>query len=106
MSCLDREVGSFAISLTHPAGVNPREGLAFSLAQIEVDKLNNIHAESGVDWQKVADACVKVLREEGKDFNAAVWLLCAWTTLQGISGLATGVHIVREMLELYWETLT
>ncbi len=49
MSCLDREVGSFAISLTHPAGVNPREGLAFSLAQIEVDKLNNIHAESGVD---------------------------------------------------------
>jgi type VI secretion system protein VasJ len=77
MSCLDREVGSFAISLTHPAGTNPREGAAFSLAQIEVDKLNNIHAESGVDWQKVADACVKVLREEGKDFNAAVWLLCA-----------------------------
>ena len=106
MSCLDREVGSFAISLTHPAGTNPREGAAFSLAQIEVDKLNNIHAESGVDWQKVADACVKVLREEGKDFNAAVWLLCAWTTLQGVSGLANGVHIVREMLELYWETLT
>ena len=106
MSCLDREVGSFAISLSHPAGANPREGAAFSLAQIEVDKLNNIHAESGVDWQKVADACVKVLREEGKDFNAAVWLLCAWTTLQGVSGLANGVHIVREMLELYWETLT
>src|SRR5450830_1135937 len=106
MSCADWELGSFAINLTQPAGTNPREGAAFSLAQIEVDKLNNIHAESGVDWQKVADACVKVLREEGKDFNAAVWLLCAWTTLQGASGLATGVHIVREMLELYWETLT
>jgi type VI secretion system protein VasJ len=26
------------------------------------------------------------------------------TTLQGVSGLANGVHIVREMLELYWET--
>ncbi len=106
MSCLDREVGAIAISLTHQAGANPREGAAFSLAQIEVDKLNNIHAESGVDWQKVADACVKVLREEGKDFNAAVWLLCAWTTVQGVSGLANGVHILREMLELYWETLT
>lgn len=106
MSCLDREVGSFAISLSHPAGANPREGAAFSLAQIEVDKLNNIHAESGVDWQKVADACVKVLREEGKDFNAGVWLLCAWITLQGVSGLANGVHILREMLEMYWETLT
>ncbi|MEB0123211.1 type VI secretion system protein TssA [Pseudomonas sp. CCI1.2] len=106
MSCLFREVGSFAISLTNPAGANPREGAAFSLAQIELDKLNNIHAESGVDWQKVADACVKVLREEGKDFNAAVWLLCAWTTLQGVSGLANGLHILREMLELYWETLT
>ncbi|WP_191487615.1 type VI secretion system protein TssA [Pseudomonas sp. FEN] len=106
MSCLDRELGSFAISLTHPAGANPREGAAFSLAQIEVDKLNNIHAESGVDWRKVADACVKVLREEGKDFNAAVWLLCAWTTLQGVGGLVNGVHILREMLELYWDDLT
>jgi type VI secretion system protein VasJ len=106
MSCLDQELGSFAISVASPAGANPREGAAFSLAQIEVEKLTNIHAESGVDWQKVADTCAKVLREEGKDFNAAVWLLCAWTTLNGISGLATGVHVLREMLEQYWDTLT
>lgn len=106
MSCLDQELGSFAISVASPAGANPREGVAFSLAQIEVEKLTNIHAESGVDWQKVADTCAKVLREEGKDFNAAVWLLCAWTTLNGISGLATGVHVLREMIEQYWDTLT
>lgn len=106
MSCLDRELGSFAISIANPAGANPREGAAFSLAQREVEKLTNINAESGVDWHVVADSCVRVLRDEGKDINAAVWLLCAWTTINGISGLATGVHVLRQMLELYWDALT
>jgi type VI secretion system protein VasJ len=106
MSCSDDALGSFAISEASPAGVNPREGAAFLLAQTEIEKLTNIHAESGVDWKKVADACAKVLREEGKDFNAAIWLLCAWTQTRGLPGLATGIHVFREMLEQYWETLT
>ncbi|WP_426143648.1 type VI secretion system protein TssA [Pseudomonas sp. DWP3-1-2] len=106
MSCLDQELGAFAISVANPAGANPREGAAFSLAQIEVEKLTNIHADSGVDWHKVADSCARVLRDEGKDINAAVWLVCAWTTIKGLPGLATGVHVLREMLELYWDTLT
>ncbi|WP_413301078.1 type VI secretion system protein TssA [Pseudomonas sp. Pseusp88] len=92
--------------MASPAGVNPREGAAFSLAQIEVEKLTNIHAESGVDWHAVSESCVRVLRDEGKDINAAVWLVCAWTSLRGLSGLVTGVHVLREMLELYWDTLT
>jgi type VI secretion system protein VasJ len=106
MSCLDHELGSFAISGTSPAGASPREGLAFSRVQIEVEKLTNIHAQSGVDWHKVAVSCTKILREEGKDLNVAVWLVCAWTAVSGVPGMATGIHVLREMLDLYWDTLT
>ncbi|WP_339419320.1 MULTISPECIES: type VI secretion system protein TssA [unclassified Pseudomonas] len=106
MSCSDDALGSFAISEANPAGVNPREGAAFTLAQTEIEKLTNIYAESGVDWHKVGAACAKVLSEEGKDLNAAIWLLCAWTQTRGLPGLATGVHVLHQMLELYWDNLT
>ncbi|OCR25095.1 hypothetical protein AFK24_09915 [Pseudomonas syringae] len=106
MSCLNQELGSFAISATNPAGVNPRESEAYVLAQVELEKLTNIHSASGVDWPKVADACARVIRDEGKDLNAVVWLLCAWTSTTGLPGLAMGIHVLREMLELYWDDLT
>ncbi|KQQ49861.1 hypothetical protein ASF84_21885 [Pseudomonas sp. Leaf127] len=106
MSGFDQTLGASAISGVSPSGNNPREGAAFSLAQVEIEKLVNIHAESGVDWHKVADACARVLRDEGKDLNAAVWLVCAWTSIKGLPGLVSGVHVLRQMLELYWDTLT
>ncbi len=46
------------------------------------------------------------MRDEGKDFNAAVWLLCAWTQTRGLLGLATGIHVVRELLEHFWPSMT
>ncbi|WP_044901388.1 type VI secretion system protein TssA [Pseudomonas sp. CFII64] len=106
MSYQDQDLGSLAISVTSPSGANPRESAAFARAQAELEKLTNIHADTGVDWHAVAESCTHVLRVEGKDINAAVWLLCAWTTIRGIPGLVTGVHVLREMLELYWDTLT
>lgn len=106
MSCHNQELGSCAISTANPAGTNPRESKAYILALVEMENLTNIHSASGVDWPKVANACERVMREEGKDLNAAVWLLCAWTSTTGLAGLAMGVHVLREMLELYWDDLT
>ncbi len=106
MSCSDDALGSYPISEVSPAGANPREGAAFALAQTEIEKLTNIHADSGVEWAKVAEACARVLREEGKDFNAAIWLICAWTHTRDLPGLVTGVHVFRELLEHFWETMT
>nr|WP_314488858.1 type VI secretion system protein TssA [uncultured Pseudomonas sp.] len=106
MLCDHDQLGKFSISEQHPAGLNPREGDAFSMAQAEIDKLNNIHAEGGVDWQKVASHCQNILASEGKDLSVAVWLLCAWTRLRGLAGLSDGVHVLKDMLVLYWADLT
>jgi type VI secretion system protein VasJ len=75
-------------------------------AQAELDKLTSIHAGSPIDWNKVGEYCASVLRAEGKDLNAAVWLLCAWTVTSGVTGLAAGVKVLRDMLETYWDDLT
>ena len=106
MGCSETALGKMAISEASPAGSNPREGASFLAAQAELDKLTSIHASSPVDWNKVGDACASVLRSEGKDLNAAAWLLCAWTVTSGVAGLAAGVKVLRDMLETYWDELT
>jgi type VI secretion system protein VasJ len=106
MSVLDDTLGASPVSDTQPAGGNPREGATYNGAQEQIDKLTNINASSGVDWVLLADLCARILRLEGKDLNAAVWLLCAWTSNRGADGLVCGVRVLRDMLENYWNELT
>ncbi|WP_339560926.1 type VI secretion system protein TssA [Pseudomonas sp. EA_65y_Pfl1_P113] len=106
MTTPDEELGAFPISDANPVGVSPRDGVVFARAQAEIDKLSSIHSQSGVDWTKVAAACSKILLEEGKDLTVAIWLLCAWTVVRGTDGLATGAHVLRGLLENYWDSFT
>lgn len=106
MSCTDQELGEFAISAANPAGLNPRDGESYLAIQAEIDKLASIHADSPVDWPKVVSLSAKVLREEGKDINVAVWFLCALTMTRGVPGLALGVTVLRSMLEKFWAEMT
>ncbi|MFK3602065.1 type VI secretion system ImpA domain-containing protein [Pseudomonas sp. AP19] len=100
------QLGACPINEQYPAGHNPRDGDAFAAAQAEIDKLNNIHALEAVDWQRLSTLCEGILKSEGKDLSVAIWLLCAWTRLRAMAGLSAGVHLLREMLDLYWHTLT
>lgn len=106
MGCSETELGKIAISEASPAGSNPRDGASYMAAQAELDKLTSIHAGTPIDWNKVSEYCARVLREEGKDLNAATWLLCAWTVTSGVTGLAAGVKVLRDLLETYWDALT
>jgi len=72
MGCRETELGKMAISEESPAGAYPRDGARYMAAQTEIDKLISIHAGTPIDWTKVAEDCVGVLRDEGKDLNAAV----------------------------------
>lgn len=71
MGCSETELGKIAISEANPAGTNPRDGANYLAAQAEIDKLTSIHAGTPIDWDKVSLHCASVLREEGKDLNAA-----------------------------------
>lgn len=106
MGCSETELGKIAISEANPAGTNPRDGANYLAAQAEIDKLTSIHAGTPIDWDKVSLHCASVLREEGKDLNAATWLLCSWTVTSGVTGFAAGVKVLRDMLEAYWDVLT
>lgn len=106
MDCSDAELGKIAINEANPAGNNPRDGSSYMAAQAELEKLTSIHTDTPIDWNKVAQNCSCVLRDEGKDLNAATWLLCAWTAVSGIPGLTSGVKVLRDMLETYWNDLT
>jgi len=106
MDTLDDTLGSCPIDGSSLAGISPRDGVNYAAAQIEIDRLNNIHSDTGVNWSLLAKLCSLILREEGKDLNAATWLLCAWTSVEATAGLVAGVHVLREMLENYWDSFT
>ncbi len=100
-----RDLGSTPISGPRPAGENPRDNETYAAIQLQLDRLTDIHTENAVDWATVASLSAKILKEEGKDLAAAVWLTVALMYERGPEGLATGIHIINELVLTYWETM-
>ncbi len=100
-----RDLGSSPISLAKPAGDDARDSATYAAIQSQLDRLTDIHAEAAVDWSTIASLSAKVLTEEAKDLSVAVWLTAALMHQRGPEGLATGVHILRELVETYRETM-
>lgn len=103
---LDRQLGLTAISDDLPAGSNPREGETYAMLEAEIAKMVDLNAQGAVDWRRVAQLAEKVLRHEGKDLNAAVWLAVGWTHCEGADGLAAGVRVLRDLVDAYWDVMT
>ncbi len=57
------------------------------------------------DWETVLALCADALRNRTKDLQIAGWLSEALTVLQGFAGLATGLMIMRGLLENFWESV-
>lgn len=103
---LDTQLGERPIHEDRPAGTNPREGESFALLEAELNKLTDLHARTAPDWQRVAEFAIRILRDEGKDLNAAVWLTLAWTHARKTSGLAAGIRVLRDVHLHYWDEMT
>jgi type VI secretion system protein VasJ len=102
----EHNAGLEPITAARPAGGNPRESDSYSALQAQIDRLTDIHTDSGVDWSTVASLAVKVLRQEGKDLSVAAWLTMAWFHLRGLQGLADGVHVLKDLVQTYWESMS
>ncbi|GAB2895957.1 type VI secretion system protein TssA [Paralcaligenes ginsengisoli] len=102
----ERTLGLDPVGPQRPAGENPREGEKFSEVQAQIDRLTDIHTDGAVNWDKVASLTSQILREEGKDLSAAIWLLAAWMHLYGSIGLAGGVHVLNDLVHTYWEEMS
>ncbi len=56
------------------------------------------------DWRKVADACVRLLQSDTKDFQLAGWLCDAWIRTARMDGLCAGLALVTGLAERYWDS--
>lgn len=54
------------------------------------------------NWKRVAAECVRLLREETKDFQIAAWLCDAWVRLYQMEGLRAGVALIDGLAGRYW----
>jgi len=55
------------------------------------------------DWQKVIQVGTRILSEESKDLEVAVWLLEGLVKRHGFAGLRDGLKVLRELHTTYWD---
>ncbi len=101
-----RELGSQPVSAERPAGVNPRDGANFTALKSQIDRLTDLHAGQAVEWPIVERLSAQILREEGKDLAAGTWLAMAMYRQRGLIGLADGIHVLRGLVETWWEEMS
>jgi type VI secretion system protein VasJ len=99
------DLGKTPISVESPAGQDARAGAEFDALAIEFEKLSSPTASSGMDWQKIADLSAKILAEQAKDLLVACYLCTALLRLEQLRGFAKGLHVIRDLLDHFWETL-
>lgn len=57
------------------------------------------------DWPLVRRLCADALKKQTKDLQIAVWLLEAWTTLDGYDGLNAGLDLLTRLSAGFWDTV-
>ncbi|MCG8604535.1 type VI secretion system protein TssA [bacterium] len=55
------------------------------------------------DWTNVTTICAEALTKKTKDLQIAVWLLESWLHEYGISGIITGIGLLRGLCETFWD---
>lgn len=100
-----REVGITPVPGAQPAGSDVRSDEVFDRLSTEIEKMSSPSAAGALDWQKVLDLSAEILSTCSKDLLVASYLSMALMKMQGLKGLAMGVHVWRDILTTYWETL-
>ena len=54
------------------------------------------------EWGQVAEACIRLLNEDSKDFQVAAWLTDAWTRTHSWRGLYAGLQLMNGISERFW----
>jgi len=98
-------LGKTPISDDQPAGAEVRYEPEFEQLQAEIDKLSVPSASGGLDWQKVCDLAALILAEKSKNLLVASYLAVSQVHLNGIDGLALGLHVIHDMLDQFWDNL-
>lgn len=90
------------ISETSPSG----EMIRYEAIYREIQALRSGATDAqNADYKKLADACIKTLKNTSKDLHVVAILTEAWANLNGLPGLTEGLTLIIDMCEVFWETL-
>lgn len=85
-----------------PAGALARLDPVYEAVAGEVAKLD-LPAGGEVNWKKVVGGAGDLLKDRSKDVVLAAYLAHALHVTGGLDGLGTGVTLVSELLDRYWD---
>lgn len=100
-----KDLGKAPISDDAPAGKDVRYEPGFEALSEEIAKMGSPSASSGIDWQNVINLSVQILEKESKHLQVASYLSFGLLKTSGLEGLAPGVHVLRELLENFWDPM-
>ncbi|MHB8111399.1 MAG: type VI secretion system protein TssA [Syntrophorhabdaceae bacterium] len=100
-----RELGAKPIPGSEGAGSDIRSTDIFEKLSGEIDKMSSPSASGALDWTKVLDVSAQILDGISKDLLVASYFSLALLKIEGLTGLAIGVHVWRDMLSSYWDSL-
>lgn len=63
------------------------------------------HELKKADWTSVEALCGQCLMEQTKDLHLCIWLIEAWTNLDGMQGLIRGVKLLTALITNFWPNL-
>ncbi len=99
-----RELGRLPVSNAAPAGTDPRQSAEYQRLLEETAKLSSLRGASAVDWNAVTENAATVLQRQAKDIPAAVYLCVGLAHTGGLPGLASGVRVLADLLDAWWDT--
>lgn len=85
-----------------PAGAAAKFDQKYQAVANEVAKID-MPAGGEVDWKSVAERSGELLRTKTKDLAIASYLAHALHRTRGLDGLASGVTMLAELIDRYWD---
>lgn len=100
-----KNLGRNPISDEQPAGVDVSYSDDYQELVAEIKKLSSPTANSVIDWSNVTRLCTKILENESKNILVACFLSISLVRNEGMKGCSTAIHILRDMVEVFWDEL-
>ncbi|MCP3898218.1 MAG: type VI secretion system protein TssA [Desulfobacteraceae bacterium] len=99
------EIGKIPISEEAPAGKDVRYEPSFDALSTEMSKMGTISGGSEIDWDNVISLSSQILEKESKHLQVACYLCYGLLITKGFEGFATGLHILKEIMENFWDPM-
>ena len=100
-----KNIGKEPVKGDSPVGADVSYEPSFEELTGEIEKLSSPTAEGGINWQRVAELGIAILRDESKHLVVGCYLNVALLYADGLQGFAVGIHILRDLLETWWDDM-